>query len=168
MRENRALYLNLFVHFSFIFLLTAAQCGLWFKLFNGFPAPFFWILYLCYVSLYRENEEAFILGALGYLAVMSFTIIPHGTLFLIGFSVCLFCHYIKDRIFWPGPSYYLLIVLISSFSSFVIYYLLTIIFEETHLPQVRWLYLFLQIFLSTLVAPVFYFIYMFFSFTVDI
>jgi len=159
MRENRSLYFNTALHSLFLFILCAVQSGLWYRLFNGFPQPFFWVLFLTYISLYRDPQETFFLAAFSFLVVSSFSLIPHGSMFLVGFFICMFCMYIKDRIFWPGPSYYLLIASICSVAANIIYYLLVFLFEETSAPDIRWLYIFLQCLLTTLISPILYFIY---------
>lgn len=159
MAENKSFYINVLLHSCMIFILSSIQNGLWYRMFNGFPSPFFMILFLTYIGLYRSTQEAFILGTAGYFICSSFTIIPHGTLFVISFLLLLFLQNFKNRIFWPGPTYYLAASLLTTFFSFAFYYILTWSFEETSFASVRWLYLFLQLLLTTLISPLFYFIY---------
>ncbi len=159
MTENRSLYLNILLHFLFLWVLTAIQSGLWYKLLGGFPPPFFWVLFLSYISIYRKAKDLILLGIVGFFLLMHFTIAPYALVFLISFILILLLQKAKHRVFWPGPTYYLAASSVASLAFIILYYFISWSFEEAGFAKVRWLFLFLQWLLTTLISPFLYFLY---------
>lgn len=159
MSESRSLYFNIFLHFAFLWFLTAIQSGLWYKLLGGFPPPFFWILFLSYISIYRKAKDTFLLGIIGFFLLMHFTIAPYPLVFLISFILVLLLQKAKQRVFWQGPTYYLAASSIATLAFILLYYFVSWSFEEAGFAKIRWLFLFLQWLLTTLISPFLYVLY---------
>lgn len=89
-------------------LATGFQTSLWTQLFGTLPGPNIWVLFILYLSLYRAPREAIILSYLCASQVYFFGWVPYGLLLLN--VLCLFgvIYFVKERIFWPGPKYFLL------------------------------------------------------------
>jgi hypothetical protein len=159
MSENKLLYINILFHLIFTFILTNIQTGLWYDIFGGFPTPFFWLLCLVYYGIYRSNKDAVLLFAFNVFIVMNYTVAPLGLIFLSSFGVFVLMTKLKSRVFWRGPSYFVMMSAISVPVFYILYYGISWSFEEIGFAKIRWFYILTQILLTTLISPLFYFIF---------
>ena len=91
-------------------LLTATQTSLWFLIFGRFPPPMFWLIVLVYVSVTRPLWEATILSYLLSLAIAPFTALPFEAVLVYCLMLMVAIFLIRERVFWGGPTYFMLMV----------------------------------------------------------
>jgi len=101
-------------------LLTVVACGfqssMWYQFFGYTPAPQLWISILVYWTLNRKLWEGSVMLYLIAFIVSSQSAVPFSILltscvglFVIGLTI-------KQRVYWPGPQYFMMM---SAFFSFV-------------------------------------------------
>lgn len=110
MKVSTRLIFHYLLFFTTALLLLAIQCTLWFQVFGGFAAPQLWTILFAYWILNRSLiESVFTLYFLaGILA--PFTALPFGILLLLLNGTLVLTLMFKSRIFWLGPTYFLLFV----------------------------------------------------------
>ncbi|MGZ3723212.1 MAG: hypothetical protein ACXVA9_09795 [Bdellovibrionales bacterium] len=108
-----------------VVILAAVQTTLWFLVFGRFPAPMFWLIVLVYLSVTRPLWEATMMTYLLSFAVAPFTASPYEVVlvFCLGLMVLLFL--IRERVFWGGPTYFMLMVGGASLAAPVLYWLVS-------------------------------------------
>jgi hypothetical protein len=99
---------NYLIFIIFLCLLAAMQSSLWFHIFGTSPAPYFWLLVVCYWTLYRSLTEGVIMTYIATLAMVSMSGIPLSMAFVVHLSVygCIFL--MRDRVLWSGINSYIL------------------------------------------------------------
>ncbi len=163
MRENLLLVSNFLLLGLATLVLATAQSALWFQIFGGFPAPAFWIPVLVYASLYRKFGQMAILAFLMSLTLKPMTVMPVPFLFFMLFLVGSTLRLVKQRFYWVGHSYFMMISGIAALLFHVYHSLGTLIIGDSSLasPEISdWL---VQALLTPLVAPVLYEIFRWFD-----
>jgi hypothetical protein len=103
----RAANIGLFV-FA-ILVLGTIQTSLWLQIFGYFPSPAFWIPCLVYVALFRPTLEAIAFSYLAAFVLSTMTAMPEGILMSVCLALSLSAQVFKQRIYWPGSSYVMLV-----------------------------------------------------------
>lgn len=106
-------------------LLTAVQTSLWFLVLGHFPAPMFWLVALVYGSVTRPLWEATLVTYLLCLSVAPFTAFPLGPLLIFCLALMLFMFFIRERVFWGGPTYFMLMVGATSLSAPILFWIVS-------------------------------------------
>ena len=107
--KNLAKILTNYLLFTVIAILLAAlQCSLWLQLFGWFPAPQMWLAVLTFWVLYRELWEAVLMMYILAIVVSAFTAMPFAHLLAINLLICLSLAFAKRRIYWSGPTFFML------------------------------------------------------------
>lgn len=147
---------RLITHYILFILTTlfllAIQCTLWFQVFGGFAAPQLWTILFAYWILNRSlTESVFTIYLLaGILA--SFTALPFGVLLLLLNGTLVLTLMFKSRIFWLGPTYFLLFVGVINITLPILHMLFAWVIEKRPIlrPEVfDWM---LSTLITTLVA----------------
>lgn len=126
--------LNLFFTFLIAYVLSGLQTTFWYQIFGDLPVPQVWLLIVLYVLLYRTPWWSWIEVYALALVFAAFTSTPLGILWMKFFAVCLLVTFVKNRIFWTGPRYFLIASFGVTFSYQVISLLVSQIFEDNPAP----------------------------------
>ncbi|MFP5519053.1 MAG: hypothetical protein ACLGGX_04070 [Bdellovibrionia bacterium] len=121
MKSNWDRLLNVFL-ISLVFILFAGiETTLWPYILGTIPSPMFWLCVIIYTTLYRRMTVGigfiyvFSLLLLGFsLMPLKMILIPLALLFIVLNSF-------KGRVFWSGPSYFVLVSSAASFFYHIIY-----------------------------------------------
>lgn len=99
-------------HLILLTLLISFQTSLWPLLLGPFP-PQFWILPFVYLGIYFPLHHA-LLYVFGLAFLLSFASSAQPFIFLAPLgALTLGLSYFRSRVFWPGPTYYALLVFLS-------------------------------------------------------
>ena len=106
-----------------VVILAAVQTTLWFLVFGRFPAPMFWLIVLVYVSVTRPLWEATMMTYLLSFAVAPFTASPFESVLVFCLALTVLIFLIRERVFWGGPTYFMLMVGGASVAAPIIYWI---------------------------------------------
>lgn len=137
-----------------IFLLVVAtgfQTSFWTLFFGALPGPMIWLLFFLYLALYRRPIEAIGLSYLCAVQLYFFGWIPFGLLVLNIVILYGIIHLVKERIFWPGPRYFVIASCLATLIYQIIYIFNSWLFE---LIPIREIMLFERIF-QAIITPLF-------------
>lgn len=95
-------------------LLSAAGTSLWFLVFGKFPSPMFWLVVLVYISVTRPLWESTLLTYLLCLVISAYTAFPFEELLVYFLLMMLMLVLIRERVFWGGPTFFMLMVAVAS------------------------------------------------------
>lgn len=140
-------------------VFTALQTSLWFLVFGTFPAPMFWLILLVYVSVTRPLWEATLTVYLLCAAIAQFTIFPFEGLLIFCLMMMLALYMTRERVYWGGPTYFMLMVGGASLVAPIFYWICSRWLDKNPLqiPDIfDWL---LTGCLTVLVSPPFYRLY---------
>jgi hypothetical protein len=118
--------------FTVVFL-SAAETSLWFLVFGRFPSPMFWLIVLVYVSVTRPLWESTMLTYFLCIAIAPFTAFPLSTLLIYCLLLMVLLILIRERVFWGGPTYFMLMVGVASVSAPFLYWLTSRVFDKNPL-----------------------------------
>ena len=146
-RQSLVIFLQVFL----VIILLNLQTIAWPLIFGSMLAPLFWLNVVLYLALYRKPTESILLiYFIGYIvSFFSVTSLKMSLLPLL--AVFLTIQFVKNRIFWSGFGYF---IMMSCFGTFVYhssFFILSRYFEP--LPaQVQFFTRFAQIFLTPSVS----------------
>ncbi len=123
-------------------LLCALQTSLWFSIFGHFPPPMFWLVILVYISVTRPLWEATLVVYLLSAACAPFTAFPVEAWLVYCLLLMLLLNVIRERAFWGGPTYFMLMVGVASLSAPILFWATSRLFDKNpvFLPAVfAWL-----------------------------
>ncbi len=109
MREVSLVFANYSLFLTSLLLLASLQSSLWMQLLGSFPPPQTWVPFIVYAALYRRATESFVMIYLLTLAVASLSAIPLGFFLLLNLLLAGFIFLFKERIYWPGSTYFVLV-----------------------------------------------------------
>jgi hypothetical protein len=108
-----------------VLVLSAAQTTLWFLVFGRFPAPMFWLIALVYISVTRPLWEATLLTYFLSFAVAPFTASPFEAVLVFCLALMVLIFAIRERVFWGGPTYFMLMVGGASLAAPLMYWIIS-------------------------------------------
>ena len=114
-------------------LLSALQSSLWFLVFGRFPAPLFWLIILVYVSVTRPLWESTLSVYLLTLACAPFTAFPIEAMLVYCLLLMLLLNVIRERAFWGGPTYFMLMVGVASIAAPILFWMASRWFDKNPL-----------------------------------
>jgi hypothetical protein len=126
LKNHWLIALNIALLIIFAILLSALQTSLWLQVLGPFPAPQFWIVILCYAVLNRHLSEGILITYLLTMAVSSFTVYPAENLLAVNMGCLMFIVFIKNRIYWSSPNYFMLM----SGATLTVFYFLFFILSQ--------------------------------------
>ncbi len=134
MRFPSTWVLNFICFFILFNLACSFQTTFWFQVFGQVPSPFLWILFPVYFIVTRPGFGSVFICYFFTLIASRYSSIHLGNLLIVMSIITFMILMLRSRIFWSGPSYYMLI----SFGSLLAFHflLLAISFslEENHAP----------------------------------
>ena len=109
--------------------LTSLQCSLWLQFFGYFPSPYMWIPTLVYWALYRRIHEGLLMCYMLVITTVSLSSIPISLFLFLNLIFYALAILIKQRIYWNGPTYLMLISGITSMTLTFFHFILSWILE---------------------------------------
>ncbi len=130
--------LSLFLMLATAALFTAFQTSLWFLVLGRFPAPMLWLIILVYMSVTRPLWEATLMTYLLTFVFSSFTVFPFEAMMIYGLLLMLSLILIRERVFWGGPTFFMLMVGVASLAAPFLFWLCSRWFDKNPLfiPEV--------------------------------
>jgi hypothetical protein len=151
-KERILLLVNILLLVIAAVVLASMQSSLWFQVFGYFPGPALWIPCLVYVALYRSTLEAVIFAYLLGFALSTMTAMPEGVMMIVCLALVLSAQVFKQRIFWPGSSYIMMVCGLAALMFNIFHWVTTFVLEsQTTTPAVMdWL---IEALLTPIAAP---------------
>lgn len=150
------------VHAMGLLLLIALACGFqtsfWAQIFGTLPGPLIWVLFILYLSLYRKPIEAIGLSYLCAAQVYFFGWVPFGLLLLTTLFLFGIIYLVKERIFWPGPRYFVMASFLAVLLYQIIYVASSLAFEMIPLRDTMFFERLFQAIITPLFATPVYFV----------
>lgn len=106
-------------------LLCALETSLWFLVLGHFPPPMFWLVVLVYISVTRPLWESTFLTYLLTLVVASFTAFPFEQFLIYNLLMMVTLVLIRERVFWGGPTFFMLMVAVASLLAPIFFWLVS-------------------------------------------
>jgi hypothetical protein len=106
-------------------LLSGASTTLWFLVFGSLAAPMLWLIVLVYVSMSRRLLEATFLTYLLTMVHASFTAFPASSLLIHHLTLVGLLVLIRERAFWGGPTYFMLMTSVASILALPLFWLIS-------------------------------------------
>jgi hypothetical protein len=153
MKEKLLLAANVGLFVFATMILATMQSSLWFQILGYFPAPALWIPCLIYVALFRSTLETVIFAYLTVFLLSTMTAMPEGILMVSVLALALSAQLFKQRIYWSGSSYFMMMCGLGSLGFNLYHLAATQLIGSTPLtsPQISdWL---IEALLTPLVAP---------------
>lgn len=113
--------------------LSAVQTTLWFLVFGSFPGPMFWLVVLVYVSVTRPMWEATIIAYLLSMSISPFTATAFEGMLVYCLALMVLIVVIRERVFWGGPTFFMLMVGVASVAAPVFYWIVSRWFDKNPL-----------------------------------
>lgn len=96
---------------------SAVQTSLWFLVFGRFPAPMLWLVVLVYMTVTRPLWEATLMTYFLAFVYSSFTVFPFEAFLIYCLILMLILILLRERMFWGGPTFFMLMVGVASLSA---------------------------------------------------
>lgn len=110
--------------------LNGLQTSAWYLLFGSFPPPLLWLIVLVYMSVTRSLWEATLMTYLVALVNSSYTALPFEAMLVYCLSLMLILMLIRERVFWGGPTFFMLMVGVASLSAPITFWIVSRLFEK--------------------------------------
>lgn len=114
-------------------LFAAAQTSLWYLVFGRFPAPMLWLIVLVYVTVTRPLWEATLMTYMLSFVYSSFTAFPPQAFLIYSLLLMLTLILIRERVFWGGPTFFMLMVGVASLSAPILFWISSRWFDQNPL-----------------------------------
>jgi hypothetical protein len=125
--------LSLFLMLATAAVFNAFQTSLWFLVFGRFPSPMLWLIVLVYMSVTRPLWEATLMTYLLTFVFSAFTVFPFEAMLIYGLAMMVTLILIRERVFWGGPTFFMLMVGVASLAAPVFYWLCSRWFDKNPL-----------------------------------
>ncbi|MES2964363.1 MAG: hypothetical protein V4760_10760 [Bdellovibrionota bacterium] len=109
MKERLTLLGNVVLFLMVTLFLATFQTSLWFQMMGYFPGPALWVTCLIYVALFRSTLETVLFAYMTAFILATMTAMPEGLLMVTCLALALSAQVFKQRIYWSGASYSMLI-----------------------------------------------------------
>ena len=134
------------INFAVFALFTVIVCGfqssMWFQFFGYVPAPQLWLGVLAYWTINRKLWEGAVMIYIITLIVSSQSAVPPAILLTICVTLYVLGLTIKQRVYFPGPLYFMLMTAFYSFVFPVFHYFVSFLIEDNPVSSFyffRWL-----------------------------
>lgn len=155
MQHKLLIVLNIVLTLLMALFGLVLQSTVWYQFFGNFPAPLFWLPTIVYFCLYRRPLEGVLLAYIVALMLTSFTSTPLGVLLFVALGIFTLILVLKQRIYFPGKNYYLVVSLVAGFSFHIFQIIFSSIFNDQ--PQALIADRIIQILLTPVAAlPLYY------------
>ena len=113
---------------------NATQSSLWFLVFGRFPPPLAWLVVLVYMSVTRPLWEAAMMTYLLTFVNSGFTVFPFEALLIYSLALMVVLFLIRERVYWGGPTFFMLMVGAASTSAPILFWLTSRWFDRNPAP----------------------------------
>lgn len=103
-------------------VLAGIETSLWYLVFGSFPPPMLWMVVLVYAVVTRPLWEATLMTYLLTFVNSAFTIFPFEALLVYCLVLMVGLILIRERVFWGGPTYFMLVVGLASLAAPVLFW----------------------------------------------
>lgn len=119
-------------------VMNGFQCAFWYLLFGSFPPPLLWLVALVYMSVTRTLWEATLMTYLLTFVNASFTAFPFEAMLIYSLALMFMLMLIRERVFWGGPTFFMLMVGVASLTAPILFWLTSRWFDKNpvFIPQV--------------------------------
>lgn len=111
-------------------VLNGLQTSFWYLLFGSFPPPLFWLIVLVYMSVTRTLGEATFMTYILAFVNSSFTAFPFEAMLVYCLAMMFMLMLIRERVYWGGPTFFMLMVGVASLSAPIIFWIASRVFEK--------------------------------------
>ncbi len=111
-------------------VLNGIQTSFWYLLLGSFPPPLLWLVVLVYISVTRTLGEATFMTYLLALVNTSFTAFPFEAMLVYCLGLMIMLILIRERVYWGGPTFFMLMVGAASLSAPILFWIASRIFEK--------------------------------------
>jgi hypothetical protein len=130
MKQRYFIAANILVYAIITVLLSGLQTSLWLKVFGSIPAPLFWITLTVFWALRKNWQEGLIHIYLSSLILTQFSALSFGMVLALQLIIFFAAHIFRQRIYWPGLSYLLMVNALALLVFHVSHVVLSWIFER--------------------------------------
>lgn len=125
--------LSLFLMIFTAVVLASMQTSLWFLVFGRFPAPMLWLVVLVYCAVTRPLWEAVMMTYLLTFVNAAFTAFPFEAFLIYSLILTVTLILIRERVYWGGPTFFMLMVGVATLSAPVVFWLCSRWFDKNPL-----------------------------------
>lgn len=154
MKERMQLLGNVALFLIATLLLGTFQTSLWFQVFGYFPGPALWVTCLIYVALYRSTLETVIFAYVTAFVLATMTAMPEGLLMVTCLALALSAQVFKQRIYWQGASYSMLICGLGAFFFHIYHWTASFVIGDLPLSKPQVIDWIIEALLTPLAAPI--------------
>jgi len=122
--------LSLFLMIFTATVLAGFQSSLWFLVFGRFPAPMLWLVILVYGAVTRPLWEATMMTYALCFVNAAFTALPFEALLIYSLLMMGILILIRERVYWGGPTFFMLMVGAATLSSPILFWLTSRWFDK--------------------------------------
>lgn len=138
MKKNQKLLFHGILFFLMTLTLCTFQSVVWFQIFGHQTAPFFSFILFVYFGLDKDSWKSLIYC---YAIVYIFSLFSYsslGVLYFTSMITFLFLLIVKNRMYWPGPTYFTIMTACSLFLFHFSYIVTSFTFESHIAPIMLW------------------------------
>ncbi len=163
MRIKGLLIGNYLIFLGFLALFVAFQSSVWFQVLGSLPAPQMWIPVFVFWCIYREPHESVIMTYALTALVSTQTSLTFAI--FLSINVCIFASVwlIKQRFYWSGSGFYILMSGLSTLIFFILHLLFSLLLEDNPLTRPDWFSWALSPLLTMFFALIFYHVFFLFD-----
>lgn len=118
-------------------ILVSLQSSLWPQLLGVLPSPQLWIPTLVFWTLYRRTFEGLVMVYLITALVCGASAVPLGILLAINIILFISIYFVKQRIFFEGPIFFMLTCGATSLAFPLLHLIISWIFETNPIVHVK-------------------------------
>jgi hypothetical protein len=98
--------------------------------FGRFPAPMMWLVVLVYMTVTRPLWEATLMTYILAFVFSSFTVFPFEAFLVYSLMLMLVLILLRERMFWGGPTFFMLMVGVASLSAPILFWICSRWFDK--------------------------------------
>ncbi len=138
MRFPTSWLMNFLCFFLLFHVACSFQTVFWFQIFGQVPSPLIWILFPIYFIVTKPGFTSLFFTYFLTFVASRYSSIHLGNLLIVMSLIAFLIMMLRSRIFWTGPSYYLLISFGSLFAFHVLFLVISFILEDNKASILFW------------------------------
>lgn len=154
MKERLNLISSFVLFIGSAMLLATIKTSLWYQIFGNFAGPALWVPCLIYIALYRSTLETVIFCYLCAFILSAQTVMPEGLLMITCLALAISTQVFKQRIYWTGSSYIMLVCGLGALMFNFYYFVATQLISENPITRPQVIDWVIEALLTPLAAPI--------------